>query len=256
MTDTNNEITVVHVDDDPALLDLTATYLEREDEAFNVTTMSTGSDAREYLASNSVDCIVSDYEMPEMDGIEFLQSVRTEYPDLPFILYTGKGSEEIASDAISADVTDYLRKQSKTDHYSLLANRVRNAVEGYRAERTATRVQSQLEAVVEHTADTILIVDAENVIRFVNPAVETLFGYPPSELEGESLAKLMPNRLQDRHEAGMARYLRTGVRRLGWQAIELPGRHRDGHEIPLSISFGEFTRDGEPRFIAVLRERN
>ena len=256
MTDTSEEIRVLHVDDDPDLLELAAAFLEREDEAFSVTAMHDASKARDYLASSHVDCVVSDYEMPETDGIEFLQSVRAEYPDLPFILYTGKGSEEIASDAISAGVTDYLRKQAGTDHYSLLANRVRNAVERFRVERTVSRVQSQFAAVVKHTADTILIVDGENVVRFANPAVEDLFGYQPAELDGESLTKLMPDRLQAHHEAGMARYLESGERNLDWQAIELPGKHRDGHEIPLSISFGEFTRDGEPRFIAVLRERN
>jgi DNA-binding NtrC family response regulator len=53
--------------------------------------------------------------MPGVDGLEFLASVREEYPDLPFILFTGKGSEEIASEAISRGVTDYLQKETGTD---------------------------------------------------------------------------------------------------------------------------------------------
>lgn len=50
------------------------------------------------------------YDMPRQTGIEFLETVREEYPGLPFILYTGKGSEEVAADAISAGVFDYLQK--------------------------------------------------------------------------------------------------------------------------------------------------
>lgn len=65
--------------------------------------------------------------MPGMNGIEFLESVRAIDEDLPFILFTGKGSEEVASEAISAGVTDYLQKQSGTDQYTILANRITNA---------------------------------------------------------------------------------------------------------------------------------
>jgi len=57
----------------------------------------------EILANQGVDCIVSDYDMPRTNGIEFLEAVRDQHPELPFILYTGKGSEEVAGEAISAD---------------------------------------------------------------------------------------------------------------------------------------------------------
>jgi DNA-binding NarL/FixJ family response regulator len=71
--------------------------------------------------------------MSGMDGIELLRTIREERPNLPFVLFTGKGSEEIASEAISAGVTDYLQKRGGTEQFALLANRVANAVEGRRA---------------------------------------------------------------------------------------------------------------------------
>jgi len=71
-------------------------------------------------------------------GIGFLRTIRERNPDLPFILFTGKGSEEIASDAISAGATDYLQKQIGSDQYTVLANRIENAVEQYRAKQRAT----------------------------------------------------------------------------------------------------------------------
>ncbi|MFB6156289.1 MAG: GAF domain-containing protein [Haloferacaceae archaeon] len=132
-------IHVLHVDDDPDFRSLAAELIERADERFEVAGAGDADEGLERLSSDPVDCVVSDYEMPGRDGIEFLRAVREEYPDLPFVLFTGKGSEGVASEAISAGVTDYLRKGTGTDQYALLANRVRNAVESRRARRRAER---------------------------------------------------------------------------------------------------------------------
>lgn len=135
-----NPIRVLHVDDEPTFADLVATFLEREDDQFTVETATGAEEGLAHLTDHDVDCIVSDYDMPERNGIEFLESVREEYDELPFILHTGKGNEEIASDAISAGVTDYLQKKPGTEQYQLLANRIRNAVEQYRAVRQAVNL--------------------------------------------------------------------------------------------------------------------
>ncbi len=131
-----DRIRVLHVDDDPAFADLAATYLEREDDRIRVETATDADDGLDRLA-DEFDCVVSDYDMPGTNGIEFLETVRETHPDLPFILYTGKGSEEVASEAISAGVTDYLQKRSGTEQYALLANRLTNAVEQAQARRQA-----------------------------------------------------------------------------------------------------------------------
>jgi PAS domain S-box-containing protein len=137
-------IQVLHVDDEPDLAELTATFLEREDDRFSVETATSAKEGLDRIADGVPDCIVSDYNMPGTDGIEFLQAVRETNPDLPFLLYTGKGSEAVASDAISAGVTDYLQKQSGSEQYELLANRIRNAV---RAQHEAERAARQEELI-------------------------------------------------------------------------------------------------------------
>lgn len=127
------EIRVLHVDDQSSFGDLVADLLEREDDCFNVITETSAAEGLDRLEKSTLDCIVSDYDMPGENGIEFLESVREEYPELPFILFTGKGSEEVASDAISSGATDYLQKKPGTDQYKLLANRIKNAVDQYRS---------------------------------------------------------------------------------------------------------------------------
>jgi DNA-binding NarL/FixJ family response regulator len=128
-------IRVLFVDDEAHVVDVAATFLERHRDEFVVHTETSAAAGIEYLEREAVDCIVSDYRMPGMNGLDFLDAVRSERPELPFILSTGKGSEEVASEAISAGVTDYLRKGTGTDQYEVLANRIENAVAQRRAEQ-------------------------------------------------------------------------------------------------------------------------
>jgi len=137
-------ISVLHVDDDPAFADLTADALSEHEAQITVETAMNASEGRDRLAANSFDCIVSDYEMPGKNGIEFLETIREKYPDLPFILYTGRGSEAVASDAIATGVTDYLQKESGTSQYTILANRIRNAVEKRRQQERAQATHDRL----------------------------------------------------------------------------------------------------------------
>jgi len=134
-----DSIRVLHVDDDPDHADLMATMLERGDERIAVETAGDAEEALDRLADGGFDCVVSDYEMPGSNGIEFLETVREEYPDLPFLLFTSKGGEEVASTAISAGVTEYLQKGTGTEQYEMLLNRIDNAVSQYETERELER---------------------------------------------------------------------------------------------------------------------
>ena len=135
-------VRILHVDNDPEFVDLAATALERERTVFSVDTTASAAAGLDRLADTDYDCIVSDYDMPGMSGTEFLESVRETAPDLPFVLFTGEGSEEVASEAIRAGVTDYLQKGGSSEQYTLLANRVESAVSAYRTAQRATLHES------------------------------------------------------------------------------------------------------------------
>jgi PAS domain S-box-containing protein len=151
--DDQSQVRLLHVDDEPEFADLTKTFLERDDDRFTVETVTSADEGLQHLADCPPDCIVSDYNMPGTDGIEFLRTVRERDADLPFIFFTGKGSEELASDAISAGVTDYLQKQSGTEQFELLANRIKNAVQARREAQRAER-QEELMRLTESAGDT------------------------------------------------------------------------------------------------------
>ena len=179
------DITVLHVDDDPAFADLTAEFLGRE-HGFDVASAADADEGLDALSEGDVDCVVSDYDMPGRNGIGFLEAVRDDRPDLPFILFTGKGSEDVASDAISAGVTDYLQKRPGGEQYELLANRIDNAVSQYRAERDVDRTRRRFRRLIEESTDVITVVGEDGMFRYLSQAAERLLGYPAEELVGEN----------------------------------------------------------------------
>ncbi|WP_152040374.1 PAS domain-containing response regulator [Salinigranum salinum] len=176
----NGEVRVLHVDDDRKFTELTVAYLERAGvETEFVTTVESALDR---LSSEPFDCVVSDYDMPGENGLALLDRVREAHPEMPFILFTGKGSEEVASEAISKGVTDYLQKGGGSETYDLLVKRIENAVEQRRARADAERSRRFLEKVVEHATDIIATVDASGQIVFISGSVEEILGYTPDEL--------------------------------------------------------------------------
>ena len=106
----------------------------------------------------------------------------------------------------------------------------------------------------ETLADAVITIDRQSRILFVNPGAERIFGFSPAEMQGQHLTMLMPDRLRPRHEASLARYVATGDKRLDWHAVELVGRHKNGREIPLEVSFSESRTKREHTFTGVVRD--
>ncbi|HSQ19770.1 MAG TPA: PAS domain S-box protein, partial [Blastocatellia bacterium] len=106
----------------------------------------------------------------------------------------------------------------------------------------------------ETASDAIITIDADSHIVLVNQAAERIFGYSTAEMLGKELTMLMPEYLRHLHRAGFARYRDTGKRHISWQAVELPGLHKNGSEIPLELSFGEFTKDDRRFFTGIARD--
>jgi PAS domain S-box-containing protein len=179
-------IRVLQVDDDQQYAEMTATFLERKRAGFDIETATTPSEALSLLDTETVDCIVSDYGMPGKNGIDFLESVRGNHADLPFILYTGRGSEAVAGDAISAGVTDYLQKTEDTSHYALLANRIVNAVEQYRSQQALEESKDRLSLFIDQSPLGFVEFDQNFEIVRVNDTLTDIFGYTEDELVGET----------------------------------------------------------------------
>ncbi|WP_276258410.1 PAS domain S-box protein [Haloglomus litoreum] len=180
-----DRIEVLHVEDDPAFATVARRFLERCDPSLEVTSETDPREALDRLEEESFDCVLCDYDMPGMNGIELLESLRESYPELPFILFTGKGSEEVASDAFSAGATDYFGKSSDASEYEVLAERIATVVEKYRTERQLERSEERYRRLVE-TAPVAIAVHRGDEIAFANRAAADFLGVDaPAELIGD-----------------------------------------------------------------------
>jgi PAS domain S-box-containing protein len=122
-------------------------------------------------------------------------------------------------------------------------------------EREALRAsEQQFRSLAEHTNAAVLVIADDDTVLFANAMTEQMFGWPIEEVVGQSLTKLMPEAMRGRHRAGVERYLRTGRRNMNWENARLPGQHRDGRQVPLEVTLGEFEREGRRYFTGIARD--
>lgn len=242
-----SEIRVLHVDDDQQILELTGEFLERTDDAFSVAGATTAVEGLNTLRDSNFDCIVSDYDMPQTDGLEFLELVREQYPDIPFILYTAKGSEEVASEAISAGVTEYMQKERNTEQYEVLANRIRKAVDRYRSQQQFWDALSWYHKLVERGIAGVFVVQAGEIV-YANEQLATIFECLRSELLGESpdiiagtpaAAEILSELSAD--DTQCRSFDRT-----------FTGQYENGPSVPVELHGGTTQYSGAPACIGVL----
>jgi CheY-like chemotaxis protein len=209
VTRTASQLSILHVDDDAALGDLVKTYLERDDAVdCTVTTTTSPDEALALLraddgetsetsltdAETDFDCIVSDYRMPETDGIEFLSAVRETHPDLPFLLFSGEETGDVAAEIVRAGVTDYLRKGYGTDQYTMLVRRVEHAVDADGRSDPDAETAADGFAVSPRDVQSLAVgvVGADERFDRVDAGYADLYNYDPDEVRGKHWTELHP----------------------------------------------------------------
>jgi len=180
---------VLHVDDDTAILGLSEEVLENDD-IVDLQTTSDPEAALRRLEAGEFECVVSDYQMPKMDGLELLAAVRESRPRVPFILFTGKGSEEIASEAVSAGVTDYIQKGPGSEQWEMLTNKIHRGVDHYRTQRELRESEQRYRTLVERSHDGIFIYQDEAFV-FVNERCAEISGYEREDILDKHISEVM-----------------------------------------------------------------
>ncbi len=179
-------IHVLHVDDDSSMLEISKQILMDIDN-FEIDHACCVEEAFKKLAVCNYDAVISDYEMPQKDGLQFLKELRNLNNEIPFILFTGKGREEVAIKALNQGANGYFNKQGSPETvYGELAYGIRTSFEHKKADEILRKNQAELNAIVTNAPLGIATSDSNMRFRSANEAFCRIVGYKEDELQKRS----------------------------------------------------------------------
>lgn len=241
-------ISVLLVDDEPQLLELAKLYIERA-AGISAKTALSAEEAASMLAAQEFDAVVCDYQMPEKDGLQFLKDLRSRNNEIPFILFTGKGREDVAIEALNSGADFYLQKGGDpVSQFAELANMIRSSVAAIRAKRELARSEERFRLLAENSEDMIyrFAVLPEPHFEYVSPASQRIFGWTPEEhYANPALATEMVHP-DDRHYMDE---LVKGTLDLS-EPLRIRGLRKDGGVIWVELRLVAY-RDDEGRLVAI-----
>jgi len=170
-------IRVLLVENEPNQSEIIKYNLITNDPVFEVVTVPSAHEALETIRRQHIECVVSDLKTPDMNGLQLYFEIK-KTNNIPFIIYTGRGDEEVVSEAFAAGVDDYLKREQARDHYQILARRIREAVE-------KKRIEELYRSAVEGSMDAFAITVGTTTV-YANQAMANLVGVEkPSQLVGK-----------------------------------------------------------------------
>jgi len=171
---------ILIIDDEEELLDLSRTFLQNE--GFFVLCAKSAQEGLEHLRSSRFDAIVCDYQMPMMTGIELLKAIRAQRSNIPFILFTGKGREEVVIEALNSGADFYLQKGGNPNAvFAELAHKIRGAVARRKAESNLRQSEERLRTALEAANQGMWEWNVETGEGIFSDSYYTMLGYAPGD---------------------------------------------------------------------------
>jgi CheY-like chemotaxis protein len=175
---------ILHVDDEPPILELTQFFLERTGE-MTITSCCCAEEALELIGTEEFDAVISDYEMPGMNGIDLLFELRTAGITIPFIVFTGRGREDVVIEALNKGADFYIQKGGEVrSQFAELRNAIRRAVEKHRFEQEIRGSERRISDIFHHLPDATFAVDCGGRVIAWNRAMEAMTGVAAGDIIG------------------------------------------------------------------------
>jgi PAS domain S-box-containing protein len=174
--------TVLFVDDEPVLRDVSKRFLER-DKDLVVETSASAREALGILKKKKYDIIVSDYEMPVVDGIAFLKQLRGDGNTTPFIIFSGKGREEVVIEALNNGADFYIQKGGDPKaQFVELKNQIQHIDQRKRAEAALLQSEARYRLITDNMSDSVWLMDKKYRLTYITPSSERKRGFSQKEL--------------------------------------------------------------------------
>ena len=176
---------LLYVDDEEVLLGLNKIFLEKTGD-FSVETALSGSEALEKMDKVSFDAIISDYDMPHMDGIALLKEVRSRHGGVPFLLFTGKGREEVVIEAVDNGVDFYIQKgRDMQGMIAELRYKTERAIEQRKMHHELDLSRRRMNDIINFLPDATFVRDTSGRVISWNQAMEKMTGIPRESMLGK-----------------------------------------------------------------------
>ncbi|MDI6770019.1 MAG: response regulator [Anaerolineales bacterium] len=215
---------ILLIDDSPDDRLLALRELRRAFPGVQVTEIDSAEALTAALERGDFDLVISDVSMPWATGLGNLRDVKSRWPEYPVIILTSAGSEQIAREAISARLDDYVLKSPQNIVRLPLA--VRTALGQARQRRALRESEEHFRALTENASDLIIVLKPGGASRYISPSVERLLGYKVDELIGRSVADFVHPDDQPAALGAIAHRLQTPG--LSDRFVEFRLRHKDG----------------------------
>ncbi|GLH71965.1 hypothetical protein GETHLI_04670 [Geothrix limicola] len=254
----NPPIHILLVEDSEGDALLLERHLRAQGLLFDLRRVDTLAALQEALSGSAWDILLTDFNLPGLDGLEVLQVVGERAPYLPCILVSGELGEEAAVESLRRGAKDFISKSRLARLVPAIQRevheqRIRAAAESTRAELLT--LEDRLRAITSATVDGIVVMDGEGRISFWNQAAERLFGYTESEAMGRDLhALIAPSRLQSTSGSGVARLNEIGPCSAAGRVIQLDARRKDGTEFPVEVTLAALRQGDTWHSVGVVRD--
>lgn len=210
------------------------------------------------LEKQTWDVVISDYVMPHFDGLSALRLLQGKKLDIPFIVVSGKVSEETAVEVMRAGGHDYLTKGSLKKLVFAIRRELQNAEDRKKcryAEMALRESEERFRAVVETAADAIICLEEPGIINFWNAAAEKMFGFPAAEARGVALHDvIVPERFRENAYKGMRGFFQTGAGPVIGKTLEIAALRKNGAEFPIELSVSAMKIQDKWQATAIIRD--
>jgi PAS domain S-box-containing protein len=176
---------LLHLDDSKDFLDLFKNRMSSLAPEVYVVSTKSSLEALNLIKQVNFDAIVADYNLPEMNGIEFLSEVRAQGYDGVFIFLTAQNDKEIASRSLRLGADDYYQKESVKDFFEVITVAIKSLLKKHSFDRQKMISQEKYQGILEKIPAIIFEIDKNGILIFGNPALGDFLGYELPDLIGK-----------------------------------------------------------------------